>query len=129
MTATDWAGVSVDPALVVVSIAKTATTLAVIEQGKCFAINVLSVAQEDLANRFASEKDEDRRFEGVEIEQGSTGAPLLAGALTALDCSVVAAHEAGDHWLFVGRIEKVVQRAGEPLAYWGAGYRRLADPA
>jgi flavin reductase (DIM6/NTAB) family NADH-FMN oxidoreductase RutF len=129
MTATDWAGVSVDPALVVVSIAKTATTLAVIEQGKCFAINVLSVAQEDLANRFASEKDEDRRFEGVEIEQGSTGAPLLAGALTALDCSVVAAHEAGDHWLFVGRIEKVVLRGGDPLAYWGAGYRRLADPA
>ena len=51
----------------------------------------------------------------------------IAGLLIVL--FAVAAHEAGDHWLFVGRVEKVVLRGGDPLAYWGAGYRRLADSA
>jgi flavin reductase (DIM6/NTAB) family NADH-FMN oxidoreductase RutF len=40
---------------------------------------------------------------------------------------VVAAHEAGDHWIFIGRIEAAVQREGEPLIYYGGAYRRVVE--
>ena len=128
MTVTDWAGVSVDPPLALVCIVKSSETLGVIEAGECFAINVLASGQQDLSSRFASKRDEWRRFDGLELEAGPTGAPLLKSALTCLDCRVVAAHEAGDHWLFVGQIEKVILRDGEPLAYWGASYHCLTPP-
>ena len=127
MTVTDWAGVSVEPPLALVCISKTSRTLEVVEDGKCFAINVLAADQQELSNRFASKENEWQRFDGLELEEGSTGAPLLKGALACLDCQVVAAHEAGDHWLYVGQVEKVVLRSGEPLVYWDSDYQRLAQ--
>ena len=127
MTVTDWAGVSVDPPLALVCVDKSSHTLEVIEEGKCFAINVLAEGLEALSNKFASKKDEWTRFDGLEVETGVSGAPLLECAITILDCSVVAAHEAGDHWIFVGRIERAVLREGEPLIYYGGAYRRVVE--
>jgi len=125
MTVTDWAGVSVDPPLVLLCADKSSNTLGVIEAGKCFALNILAAGQEELSNKFASKKHEATRFDGLQVEVGVTGAPLLVGALASIDCRVVAAHEAGDHWVFVGEVEQVVRRAGEPLVYFGGAYHRI----
>jgi flavin reductase (DIM6/NTAB) family NADH-FMN oxidoreductase RutF len=125
MTVTDWAGVSVDPPLALVCADKKSNTLGVIESGGCFAINVLAAGLEELSNRFASKQDEEKRFENLAYEKGVTGAPLLAGAVTCLDCRVVSKHEAGDHWVLIGEIETSIVRGGEPLVYCGGGYQRL----
>ncbi len=125
MTVTDFAGLSVDPPLLLVCLDKKANTLGVIERGGCFAVNLLAQGQEDLSNKFASKKDEWSRFDGVDVDQGPTGAPLIRCAITSLDCRVVAAHEAGDHWIYVGEIEAAVLRGGEPLVYCGGAYRAL----
>jgi len=122
MTVSDFAGVSADPPLVLVCADKSSNTLDVIREGGCFAVNVLAADQDALSNRFASKKEEHRRFEGLDCAEGPTGAPLVPGALVSLDCTVVDAHDAGDHVIFVGRIEHVVERDGEPLVYFGGGY-------
>ncbi len=126
MTVTDWAGVSVDPPLVLVCTDKSSNTLEVIEKGQCFAINVLARGQDALSNKFASKKDEWTRFDGLDVEQGPTGAPLITQAITSLDCRVVGAHDAGDHWIYVGEIQYAALRGGEPLVYCGGAYRGLA---
>jgi len=126
MTVTDWAGVSVDPPLALVCADRSSNTLGVIEKGGCFAINVLGAGLEALSNKFASKKDEDARFEGLAFEDGETGAPLLALAVTCLDCRVVAAHDADDHVVYLGEIQRAVVRGGEPLVYWNGAYQRLA---
>ena len=126
MTVTDWAGLSVSPPLVLLCADKTSNTLGMIQKSQCFAINVLAAGQEELSNKFASKKHEATRFEGLQVESGCTGAPLLTSAIASLDCEVVAAHEAGDHWIFVGQVEQVVRRAGEPLVYFGGAYQRIA---
>ena len=72
-------------------------------------------------------KDEARRFEGVEWQTGATGAPLLADTLASLDCRVVSAHDAGDHVIYVGRVEAVRFGDAEPLVYYAGGYRALLD--
>lgn len=127
MTASDFAGVSLDPPLVMVCADKTANTLAVIEKGRNMCVNLLAAGQDALSNRFASKKHEWTRFDGLECGEASTGAPLIPGALASLDCEIVAIHDAGDHVIVVGRVDEVVSGEGAPLLYFDGGYRTLAD--
>ena len=63
---------------------------------------------------------------GLAYETGVTGAPLLAGTLATLDCRVRAAHDAGDHVIYVGEVVDLRRSEREPLVYWTGGYRSLA---
>ena len=129
MTVSAFSSVSLDPPLVLVCADRSAITQRVIEGGRVFAVNVLARDQEPLSNRFASRREEHRRFEGVDWKEGVTGAPLLPGSLASLDCRVVAAHEAGDHVIYVGAVEAIEGAAGgDPLLYYAGAYRALADP-
>jgi flavin reductase (DIM6/NTAB) family NADH-FMN oxidoreductase RutF len=118
MTVTAFTEVSLEPPLVLVCADQSSNTHPVIEAGGVFALNLLSEEQAGLSNRFASKKDEERRFEGIAWETATTGAPILPGALGALDCRVVAAHPGGDHVIYVGRVEAVrVFPERKPLLY------------
>ena len=122
MTVSDFTGVSLDPPLALVSGSKTSVTTGLIEEARCFAVNVLRQGQDALSDKFASKKDEFKRFVGVETYQAKTGAPLLREALVNLDCKVVATHDAGDHILFVGQIEEACINEGEPLLFFRGSY-------
>lgn len=125
MTVSDFSGVSLSPPLVMVCADRNSNTRSVIAEGKCFAVNVLAVGQEALSIRFASKKDEERRFEGLEVATAVTGAPLIPGAVASWDCTLVATHPAGDHDIYVGQVESLVTRDLAPLVYYAAGYREL----
>ena len=129
MTVSDFSGVSLSPPLVMVCADRSSNTHGVIAEGKCFAVNILAAGQEALSNRFASKKDEERRFEGLELATAVTGAPLIPGAVASWDCSLVATHTAGDHDIYVGQVESLVTRDLEPLVYHGGAYRALAPTA
>ncbi len=125
MTVSDFSGVSLDPPLALVCASKDSVTTGMIQQGQCFGVNVLGLEQDALSNKFASKKDEFKRFEGVSTFEAKTGAPMLLEALVNIDCSLVAAHDAGDHILCVGQIEEVRVNEGEPLLYYRGGYGRF----
>ncbi len=127
MTVSAFSSVSLDPPLVLVCADKTSDTYAVIAEAGFFAVNILSSEQQELSDRFASKKDEDRRFVGLETHEAVTGAPLLPGCLAHLDCQLVATHDAGDHVIYVGRVEAVEEDAArEPLLHFQSAYRALA---
>ncbi len=127
MTVSAFSAVSLDPPLVLVCADKTSHTNTVMAEGGVFAVNVLARGQDALSNRFASKRDEFRRFEGLAYETGRTGSPLLPGALAVLDCRVEAAHDAGDHVIYVGRVEELRTAEREPLVHYRGVYRTL-DP-
>jgi len=126
MTVSDFSGVSLSPPLVMVCAERSSITHGIIAEGKCFAVNVLAAGHESLSNRFASKKDEHRRFEGLELATAVTGAPLIPGAVASWDCTLVATHTAGDHDIYVGQVEELVTRDLEPLVYHAGAYRELA---
>ncbi len=129
MTVTAYTEVSLDPPLVLVCADKSSDTHPVIAGGGVFALNLLASDQALLSNRFASKKDEERRFEGIAWETEATGAPILPGTLAALDCRVVAAHDAGDHVIYVGKIEAIrVAEDREPLLYHRGSYGVFRSP-
>ena len=80
-------------------------------------MNILARDQDDLSNRFASKKDEDKRFDGLDYETGETGSPLIAGSVAALDCRVIEAHDAGDHVIYIGEVQDLRISDREPLLY------------
>ena len=127
MTVSAFSSVSLDPPLVLVCADKGSDTHAVIRESGCFGVNVLSNAHQELSNKFALNKDEHLRFEGVAHGTAETGAPLLDEALVALDCRVENAHDAGDHVIYVGRVVAIRRGEGEPLVYHSGRYRALAD--
>jgi flavin reductase (DIM6/NTAB) family NADH-FMN oxidoreductase RutF len=127
MTVSAFASVSLDPPMVLVCADKASNTHGVIAEGGVFAVHVLSRGQEKLSNLFASKKDEHRRFEGLSWTTATTGAPILEGAVAVLDCRVVAAHDAGDHVIYVGDVAEARARGGDPLLYHEGVYRSL-DP-
>ena len=127
MTLSAFSSVSLDPPLVLACVEKKAHTLPAIQESGVFAINVLASDQRELSKRFATDGNEAVRFEGLACRVGPTGAPWLPGALAVLDCRVGAAHDAGDHVIYVGEVLATDFAEGrEPLLYFDASYRSLA---
>jgi len=122
MTVSAFCSVSLDPPLVLICADKKSNTLPLIREGGVFAINVLARDQQELSNRFAVKKDEDKRFDGLEFDRGRTGAPLLRGVAVNIDCRVVAEHDAGDHVIFLGEVQEVRSFDREPLLHFRGGY-------
>ncbi len=67
-----------------------------------FCVNVLGAEQDELCWRFAQTGD--GKFDGVSWQPAPSGAPILAGAIAWIDCSIDAIHEMGDHWFVLGRV-------------------------
>jgi flavin reductase (DIM6/NTAB) family NADH-FMN oxidoreductase RutF len=127
LTVSAFASVSPDPPLICVLIDKSHHGHALLDrEGATFAVNVLAADQVELSDRFAFVKDEDRFAEG-DWTTAATGAPVLADALTWMDCTVHAKHSAGTHTIFVGEVQASgVPREDEaPLVYWNRGYREI----
>jgi len=86
-----------------------------------YAVNVLTDAQRDLGEHFAEidELDEDP-FEARPTRTEVTGAPIFEESIAYVDCTVEAAHEAGDHTIYVGRAKAsdLLNESAEPLLYF-----------
>ena len=122
MTVSAFTEVSLDPPLVLICADRSSNTLPLIDEAQVLAVNVLARDQEAVSSRFASKEHEWERFDGLEYDEGETGAPLLRGAVANLDCLVVKAHELGDHVVYVGEVQAVRVSDRPPLLYFGGGY-------
>lgn len=101
LTVNSFNSVSLDPPMVLWSLAsKSQNRRAFVEAGY-FAVHVLAAEQAEFATRFASPVD---RFQGLQIERGEGGVPLLAGCAARFQCRVVSCHAGGDHDIFVGEV-------------------------
>ncbi len=124
LTANSFTSVSLDPPLLLVCIANNAGTAETLREIDEFAVNVLQIGQQPVSNLFAG-KSEDR-FAGTRWEVGEYGAPILPSSLGIFECKRHALHEAGDHFILVGRVEKAsFEPRRDPLLYFRGKYRRL----
>jgi flavin reductase (DIM6/NTAB) family NADH-FMN oxidoreductase RutF len=129
MTANAVISVSLDPLLLLVSVHKDARLNPRIREEGYFAVSVLADDQEGLSRLFASPE----RSSGLQALHslgggyGTTGAPLAAGALAAIECELEDIYAGGDHDLFLGRVVEV--RLGDtrkgPLIFHEGSYPTL----
>ncbi len=120
LTVNSFSSVSLDPPLILWSLANTAPSLPAFMQAEWFAVNVLASHQHGLSNRFATPGIE--KYEGVEYTEGLGGSPVMIDSLACFECSVYDRVPAGDHTIFLGRVERLTHREGEPLLFSGGKY-------
>jgi flavin reductase (DIM6/NTAB) family NADH-FMN oxidoreductase RutF len=123
MTVASFASLSLHPPLVLVCIEKAVKTHDAIAASGKFGVSILTKSQAEVSNRFASKSDD--KFSGLDVVTGSSGVPLIAGALTTLECSVAQQLPGGDHSIFVGEVVATSPCEGEPLVYYRSGYRDI----
>ena len=120
ITVNSFTSVSLEPPLVLVSIARTTKSHDELA-GRPFTVNVLGAEQRALASNFAGKPTgEPRWIEG-------TVAPRLAGVLSYFECTPWAAYDGGDHTLYLGEVVSFDYRAGDALGFVNGQFTTIPE--
>jgi flavin reductase (DIM6/NTAB) family NADH-FMN oxidoreductase RutF len=120
LTASSFNSVSLDPPLVLWSLAQGASSMPVFTGNSYYVINVLAGDQAALAERFAMRID--NRFEGVEFHLSHTGLPILKGGAAWFECHNRSRYPEGDHVIFVGEVERCDALPKPALVFHGGKF-------
>jgi 3-hydroxy-9,10-secoandrosta-1,3,5(10)-triene-9,17-dione monooxygenase reductase component len=120
VTANSFNSVSLDPPMVLWSIARTSSNFSAFHAASFFAVHVLSADQDALASRFAQRGID--RFAGLNLERGPGGIALLEGCAARFQCKSAFQYEGGDHMILVGEVLEYDHYEREPLVYKSGRY-------
>ncbi len=126
MTITSFNSVSLEPPLVLFSVAKTALSLPDLQMADAYAVSVLRDDQVEVSNRFARQNID--KWAGVDVRFGETRCPLIASSLACFECSPFDSHDGGDHIIFIGRVVNFEATAeASPLLFFRGAYKKLDE--
>jgi 3-hydroxy-9,10-secoandrosta-1,3,5(10)-triene-9,17-dione monooxygenase reductase component len=122
LTCQSFSSVSLNPPLVLFIPARTSRAWPAIQRSGKFCVNFLSDDQAELSNQMASRGLD--KFAGVSWEPApATGSPMIEGTLGYVDCQIHHVHEAGDHYIVVGRVlDLAVHDAENALLFFEGKY-------
>lgn len=120
LTANSFNSVSLEPPMVLWSLAKSARSLPAFLAATHFAVHVLAADQEELSLRFAARRAD--KFAGLDLERGPGELPMLRGCSARFLCRTAFRHEGGDHVIFVGEVETFDHSDRPPLLFHGGRY-------
>ncbi len=127
ITINSFSSVSLEPPLVLWSLATQSASLAHFAIGCRHVIHVLAHDQEALAQRFASRIPD--KFDGIAHAINDNNIPLFGECVATFDCVTHALHEEGDHMIVIARVEQIDQRARDPLLFCGGKFAVLDTSA
>lgn len=120
LTVNSFNSVSLEPPLVLWSLARSSGSLPAFLQAEHFAVHILAADQEPMSNRFAQRGAD--KFTGIELARGEGGVPLLPGCSARFRCRTAFRHEGGDHEIFVGEVLGFEAFERAPLVFHKGGY-------
>jgi 3-hydroxy-9,10-secoandrosta-1,3,5(10)-triene-9,17-dione monooxygenase reductase component len=127
MTCQSFSSVSLEPPLVMFCPAKTSRAWPMMQRAGFFCVNFLSADQAGVSQAMATKGSD--KYDGIDWRPASTGAPLIDGVLGFVDCTVHSVHEAGDHYVVLGRVRELgFGEEGKPLLYYRGSYDTNAGP-
>ncbi|MET4639988.1 flavin reductase family protein [Mycetocola sp. 2940] len=127
-TCQSFYSVSTEPPLVSFSVMTNSTTYPRVRETGRFAVNVLAHDQHTVSNQFARKGTD--KWAGIDWSPTQAGNPVISNTLMWLDCEIWAEHEAGDHYIVIGRVHQMSPpewHTADPLLYFKGQYRHLRD--
>jgi flavin reductase (DIM6/NTAB) family NADH-FMN oxidoreductase RutF len=129
MTCNSFTSVSLEPVLVLFCAEKIARFHDVVLESGTWGVSVLATGHQEASRRFSVRgRPLEDQFTDVPYSLGpATGAPVLDGALSALECRTVSTTDAGDHTVVVGEVlgVELPDPDAAPLLYFEGAYRTL----
>ena len=123
LTVNSFNSVSLDPPMVLWSLARNSASLPAFYQASHFAVHVLAADQENLSGRFAGKGID--KFAGVGLRRGQANVPLLDGCAAYFECKTAFRYDGGDHEIFVGEVINFEHCDRPPLVYQAGNYAML----
>lgn len=123
LTANSFNSVSLEPPMILWSLAKNALSMPQFRAAEYFAVHILSEDQEAISGQFAKRGVD--KFAGVDIERGPAGIPLLKHCAARFVCKTAHQYEGGDHIIFVGEVLEFTHWERLPLLFHGGQYSQL----
>jgi 3-hydroxy-9,10-secoandrosta-1,3,5(10)-triene-9,17-dione monooxygenase reductase component len=120
LTANSFNSVSLDPPMVLWSLARKSLSLPAFLESGYFAVHVLAATQEDLSVIFATRGA--NKFAGLSVARGTGGIPLLPGCSALFQCKTAFNYEGGDHVIFVGEVQEFEHFNRAPLVFHSGRY-------
>ena len=120
LTANSFSSVSLDPPMVLWSLAKTSSSIEAFRTAIHFAVHVLAADQDDMSGRFATRGID--KFAGLKVGRGPGDVPLLEGCTARFECRTAFQYEGGDHVIFVGEVVNLTHSERPPLIFHGGRY-------
>ncbi len=121
VTVNSFSSVSLDPPLILWSLARQAPSAGDFLTATHFAVNVLEARQHHLSRQFSTPTQD--KFAGVDCAEGVGKIPLLQGAIALFICRKVRQYDGGDHVILLGEVEEYKCHEGEPLVFHSGRYR------
>lgn len=123
MTANAFMSVSLDPALIVISVRDKSKLNEFVRMGDTYGVSVLNSNQEYISNHFGGRPDSDLNIDFDYVQ----GTPLIKGSQSHFVARTIDIHRAGDHFLLIGEIEYLSssQEEKDPLLFYGGKYRKI----
>lgn len=122
VTANSFNSVSMDPPLVLWSLARKSQSLAAFENASHWAVHILAHDQDQLSGRFARSVPGSEKFDGVDHEEGMGSTPLLPGCTSRMQCRTAHIYDGGDHIILVGEVLTFDKCDTPPLVFQRGGY-------
>ena len=128
LTATAVCSLSASPPTLLCCLNLSSNSFAAIDRAGVFAVNVLTTADQPIANRFSTALAGADKFTHGDWITLETGAPVLASALAAFDCKLISVVEVATHAILVGEVQglKLHDSGVDPLLYVDGGYGAFA---
>lgn len=124
LTVNSFSTVSLEPPLVLWSLARRAGSFATFVDATHFAVNVLGADQLHLCHHFSARRAD--KFAGILHRPGIGGCPLLDDTIARFECRRETHFDGGDHVIYIGRVLRTSHGEGDPLIFAGGGYHRPA---
>lgn len=126
MVVGSFTSASLDPPLVAFLPDRKSTSWPRIERAGRFCVNVLASDQQPLCRRFSASGTD--KFANLSHRISDNGSPVLDDVVAWIDCTLDAVHEAGDHFIVLGRVMALdVMRPERPLLFFQGGYGEFAE--
>lgn len=126
ITVNSLVSVSLDPPSILVSLAHNSRTLPVLIKSSVFGVNLLSVEQQGIAQRFAARPLPPKPFRGIAAVRSPGGVLLFRDSLSSFEAGVDRLFEIYDHTLIVAKVRQAITDTGrEALVYQDRRYARL----
>jgi 3-hydroxy-9,10-secoandrosta-1,3,5(10)-triene-9,17-dione monooxygenase reductase component len=127
LTANSFNSVSLDPPMVLWSLARKSLSLPAFLESGYFAVHVLAASQEDLSVTFATRGAD--KFAGLNLTRGAGGIPLIPGCSALFQCKTAFNYEGGDHVIFVGEVQDFEHFNRPPLVFHSGRYAVAVEKA